>query len=111
MERTTLFSRIFVRPVASAMRLPITPGTDPSPPRSLPANCDWLKVSPSHLSPSHRQSSLLEHDPTSPNRATPNRKFASRVPSKTESHSQAITVPKTQFSSEEEKSYELSNKL
>jgi hypothetical protein len=111
LERTTKFSRIFVRPVASAIRLPITPGTDISPPRSLPANCDWLKVSPSHLHPSHSQSNLLEHDRTSPNRATPNRKFASRVPSKTESHSQAITVRKTQFSSEEEKSYEFNNML
>jgi hypothetical protein len=111
LERTTQFSRIFVRPVASATRLPIAPWTNASPPRSLPANCDWLKVSPSHLNPSHSQSNLLEHDPTSLDRATPNRKFASRVPSKTESHSQAITVPKTQFSSEEEKSYELSNML
>jgi hypothetical protein len=110
-ERTTPFSRIFVRPVASAMRLPITPGTDTSPPRSLPANCDWFKVSPSHLSPSHRQSSLLEHARTSLDRATPNRKSASRVASKTESHSQATTVPKTQFSSEEEKSYELPNSM
>ena len=111
MERTTPFSRIFVRPSASTIRLPITPWTDPSPPRSLPANCDWLKVSPSHLHPSHRQSNLLEHARASRDRATPNRKFASRVPSKTESHSQATTVPKSQFSSEEEKSYEFSNML
>jgi len=112
-ERTTPFSRIFVfnSPVASATRLPITPWTDTSPPRSLPANCDWLKVSPSHLHPSHSHSNPLEHDPTSLDRATPNRKFASRVPSKTESHSQAITVPKSQFSSEEEKSYEFNNML
>ena len=111
MERTTKFSRIFVHPVASAMRLPITPWTDTSPPRSLPANCDWLKVSPSHLHPSHSQSNPLEHARASRDRATPNRKFASRVASITESHSQATTVPKSQFSSEEEKSYELSNML
>ena len=112
MERTTPFSRIFVfnSPVASATRLPITPGTDTSPPRSLPANCDWLKVSPSHLHPSHSHSNPLEHDPTSLDRATPNRKFASRVPSKTESHSQAITN-QSPVSSEEEKSYEFSNML
>ncbi len=103
MERTTPFARIFVFSVASAMRLPITPWTDASSPRSLPANCDWLKVSPSHLRPSHRQSRLLEHARTFLDRATPNHKFASRVASKTESHSQATTMPKTQFSSEEEK--------
>jgi hypothetical protein len=110
LERTTQFSRIFVRPVASAMRLPITPWTDTSSPRSLPVNCDWLKVSPSHLNPSHSQSNLLEHARTFRDRATPNRKFASRVASKTESHSQA-TANQSPVSSEEEKSYELSNKL
>jgi hypothetical protein len=109
-ERTTKFSRIFVRPVASAIRLPITPGTNASPPRSLPANCDWLKVSPSHLSPSHRQSSLLEHDRTFLDRATPNRKFASRVAARTENHSQA-TTNQSPVSSEEEKSYEFNNML
>jgi hypothetical protein len=109
-ERTTPFSRIFVRPVASAVRLPITPGTDTSPPRSLPANCDWLKVSPSHLHPSHSQSNLLERARTFLDRATPNRKFASRVPSKPESHSQA-TTNQSPVSSEEEKSYEFNNML
>ena len=110
MERTAPFARIFVFPVASAMRLPITPWTDASSPRSLPANCDRLNFSPSHLSPSHRQSSLLEHARTFLDRATPNHKFAGRVPSKTGSHSQATTSPNP-VSSEEEKNYELSNKL
>jgi len=109
-ERTTSFARIFVFPVASAMRLPITPWTDASSSRSLPANCDWLKVGPSHLSPSHSQSSLSEHDRIFLDRATPNHKFASRVASKTERHSQATTSPNP-VPSEEEKSYELSNML
>jgi len=111
-ERTTPFARIvvFVFPAVSAMRLPITPWTDASSPGSSPADVVGLKISPSHLSPRHRQSSLLAHARIFLDRATPNHKFAGRVASKAESHSQA-TTNQNPVPSEEEKIYELSNKL
>ena len=96
MERTTPFTRIFVFvfPAVSAMRLPITPGTDASSPGSTPADGVKLKVSPSHLSHRHNQSSRLAHARSFLDRATPNHKFSGRVASKTESHSQATNEPK-----------------
>jgi hypothetical protein len=109
-ERTTPFARIFVFPAVSAMRLPITPWADASSPGSSPADVVGLKVSPSHLSPRHSLSSRLAHARSFLDRATPNHKFAGRVASKTESHSQATTSPNP-VPSEEEKSYELSNML
>jgi len=106
-ERTTPFARIFVFSVASAMRLPITPWTDASSGRSLPANCDWLKVSPSYLRPGHRQSSPSEHawsylDPQRPIEGSPTEWLQNAEVT----HNQPNPV-----SSEEEKSYELSNML
>ena len=112
MERTTPFAHIsvFVFPAVSAMRLPITPWTDASSPGSTPADGDWLKISPSHLSHRHSQSSRLERARTFLDRATPNHKFTGRVASKAESHSQA-TTNQNPVPSEEEKSYEFSNRL
>src|SRR5450759_5350148 len=78
------------------MRLAITPWTDASSPESPPANGDWLRLSPPHLRPRHRQSSLLEHARTFLDRATPHHRCAGRGASKAESHSQA-TRTQTQF--------------
>lgn len=103
-ERTTPFARTFVFPAVSATCLPINPWTDASSPESPPADTGGLK-----LSPSHRQSSLLARAHAFLDRATGNDSFAGGVDSGLKvTHRLCHPNP---VSSEEEKSYELSNKL